>query len=216
MRIERPNPYIWVTWLSKLIAGENQCAWASWFRSHYKWDKLPGDFDLAQWTTEHNQLLQRRRDQLESEGFSVYTEDQNSFKIEGKTGIEVSGKADIVAIKENIAYVEDCKTGTPRNSDHMQVLIYMLTLPVATTHCKGKKLEGHIVYKNSVVDIPLSKINDELKDLFKQTVLSVGGSEPLRKVPSWGECRFCDISKADCPERIDTEPTATVEEHDLF
>jgi len=216
MKTERPNPFIWVTWLTKLMAGENQCEWASWFRSHYKWDKLPGDFDLAQWTAEHNQLLQKRRNQLESEGFTVYTEDQNSFKIEGKTGIEVSGKADIVAIKENEAYIEDCKTGTPKNSDHMQVLIYMLTLPIATTHCKGKKLEGRIIYKDSIVDVPLSKINDQSKELFKKTVLSVGGSEPLRKVPSWGECRFCDISKADCPERIDTEPTATAEEHDLF
>jgi hypothetical protein len=198
------------------MAGECQCQWASWFRSHYKWDKLPGDFDLAKWTTEHNQLLQRRRDQLESEGFTVYTEDQNSFKIRGRTGIEVSGKADIVAIKENEAYVEDCKTGTPKNSDHMQVLIYMLSLPIAITHCKARKLEGRIVYKDSIVDVPSSKINDELRELFKQTVLAAGGSEPLRKIPSWGECRFCDISKADCPERVDTEPTAAAEDHDLF
>ena len=74
----------------------------------------------------------------------------------------------------------------------------------------------NIIYKDSIVDVPLSKINDQSKELFKKTVLSVGGSEPLRKVPSWGECRFCDISKADCPERIDTEPTAAAEKHDLF
>ena len=98
----------------------------------------------------------------------------------------------------------------------MQVLIYMLTLPIATTHCKGKKFEGRIIYKDSIVNVPSTKINSELKELFKQTVLSVGGSEPLRKVPSWGECRFCDISKADCQQRINTEPTVTAEEHDLF
>ena len=31
---------------------------------------------------------------------------------------------------------------------------------------------------------------------------------PAKKAPSLQECRFCDISVADCPERIDaaTEP----------
>jgi len=216
MSVERANPFIWVTWLTKLMAGESQCQWASWFRSHYKWDKLPSDFDLPKWTVEHNELLHKRKVQLEAEGFTVYTEDQNSFKLVGKTGIEVSGKADIVAIKEGKAYVEDCKTGNPKHSDHMQVLLYMLALPIATTHCKGLKLEGRIIYKDLVADIPSSKIDDELKELFKKTVLSIGGSEPPIKVPSWGECRFCDISKADCPERIDSQSIATATDHDLF
>ena len=216
MRVERSNPWIWVTWLTKLMAGESQCEWASWFRSHYKWDKLPSDFDLARWTIDHNELLHKRRDQLEAEGFTVYTEDQNKFKVIGKTGIEVSGKPDIVAIKEGKGYVEDCKTGEPKHSDQVQVLVYMLALPIVATHCKGLKLEGRVVYKDSVVEIPSSKIDDELKELFRKTVSTIGGSEPPRKVPSWGECHFCDISKADCTERIESEPTATSEDHDLF
>ncbi|UCG58789.1 MAG: hypothetical protein JSU70_04600 [Phycisphaerales bacterium] len=32
---------------------------------------------------------------------------------------------------------------------------------------------------------------------------------------SWGECRYCDISKADCPERIDIA-TQAVTDHNLF
>ena len=216
MNEARSNPYIWVTWISKLLSGESQCEWAAWFRSHYKHDKLPSNFDLAKWTTEHNEMLHKRRDKLEAEGFNVYTEDQNSFKMEGKSGLTVSGKADIVAIKADKAFVEDCKTGNPKTSDHMQVLIYMLTLPVATAHCKGLKLEGRILYKDAIVDIPSSKIDQELKELFKQKVLLVGGTEKPRKIPSWNECRFCDISKTDCPERIDVQPTATSAEHDLF
>ncbi len=98
----------------------------------------------------------------------------------------------------------------------MQVLVYMLTLPLATTHCKGLTLEGRITYKDSAVEIPSSKIDDELRKLLKKKIHLVGGVEEPRKVPSWGECRFCDISKADCPERIGVEPTATSEDHDLF
>lgn len=216
MAVERSCPYIWVTWLTKLMAGENQCEWASWFRSHYKWDKLPSDFDVAKWTTEHNALVHRRKNQLEAEGLTVYAEDQNSFRVEGKTGIVVSGKADIVAITEDAALVEDCKTGNPKNSDHMQVMIYMLMLPVAAGHCKGRSLEGRIIYKDSTVDVPSSKVDDGLRQLFKKTVLTVGGPEAPGKAPSWGECRFCDISKADCPQRVDAEPAAAAEDHDLF
>jgi len=212
---ERPNPFIWVTWLSKLMAGEKQCEWASWFRSHYIWDKLPSGLDLAKWTADHAQLLRVRRAALEDQGFTVYAEDQNSFMLMGKTGIEVSGKPDIVAIRGQEAYVEDCKTGSPRHSDHLQVLVYMLSLPHVEGPWKGLKLEGRIVYGNTVVDVPASKIDAQLKKLFRKTVLAVGGPEPARKFPSWGECRYCDISKTDCSERIEIRP-GTASSHGLF
>jgi len=93
---------------------------------------------------------------------------------------------------------------------------YMLMLPIAVRHCKGRNLEGRIIYKDAAVDVPSSKVNDDLKLLFKKTVLTVGGPEPPKKAPSWGECRYCDISKTDCLERIDAEPTVAAEDHDLF
>jgi len=213
--LERPNPFIWISWLSKLMAGEKQCQWACWFRSHYRWDKLPSGCDLARWTAEHAQLLRSRRAALEAQGFTVYTEEQNSFTLMGRTGIEVSGKPDLVALRDQEAYVEDCKTGTPRHSDHFQVLVYMLSLPHVDGPCKGRKIEGRIVYGNAVVDVPASGIDTPLKELFRKTVSTIGGPEPAQKVPSWGECRFCDISRADCPERIETERKVT-DDHDLF
>jgi hypothetical protein len=216
MAVERESPYIWVTWLTKLMAGESQCKWASWFKAHNTYEKLPSDFDLAKWTAQHNDLLQNRRTELELQGFSVYVEDQNSFKIVGKDNIAVSGKADIVAIRESEAYVEDCKTGKQKHSDSLQVLTYMLVLPVATTHCKGLRLNGRVVYRNNVVEIPASKIGEDFGDRFRNIVHEVGGVGPLKKAPSWGECRWCDIPKAECPVRIDSRPTATPKDHDLF
>ncbi len=97
--VERSNPFIWVSWLSKAMAGEKQCEWACWFRSHYQWEKLPSGLDLAKWAANHAELLQARRATLEAEGFTVYVEDQNSFTLIGETGIEVSGKPDIVAVR---------------------------------------------------------------------------------------------------------------------
>jgi hypothetical protein len=212
---ERSNPFIWVSWLSKFMAGEKQCEWAPWFRSHYTWEKVPSGLDLAKWTADHTQLLRARRAALEADGFTVYAEDQNSFKLMGETGIEVSGKPDLVAVRGSEAYVEDCKTGTPRHSDHFQVLVYMLALPHVDGPCKGRKLDGRLIYGSTIVDIPSSKIDADLKGLFRKTVLTIGGPEPARKVASWGECRYCDISQADCPERIDTE-TKVTGNHGLF
>jgi hypothetical protein len=213
--VERPNPFIWVSWLSKLMAGEKQCEWASWFRSHYVWEKVPSGLDLAKWTADHAQLLRARKAELEAEGFTVYAEDQNSFTLVGETGIEVSGKPDLVAIRGQDAYVEDCKTGTPRHSDHFQVMVYMLALPHVEGPWKGRRIEGRIVYSTAVVDVPASKIDAGLKELFRKTVLTIGDHEPARRAPSWGECRYCDISKGDCPERIEIERRAT-STHDLF
>jgi hypothetical protein len=211
----RLNPFVWISWLSKLMAGEKQCEWATWFRAHYQWNKLPSGLDLAKWTADHAELLRARKANLEAQGFTVYAEDQNSFTLVGKTGIEVSGKPDLVAIRGKEAYVEDCKTGTPRHSDHFQVLAYMLALPHVDGPWQGLKLEGHIVYNNAIVDVPSAKIDAHLRDLFRKTVATAGGAESARKVPSWGECRYCDISKADCPERIEIERKAA-SNHDLF
>ena len=213
--LERPNPFLWISWLSKLMAGEKQCQWACWFRSHYRWNKLPSGCDLARWTADHAQLLHARRATLEAQGFTVYTEEQNSFTLIGKAGIEVSGKPDIVALRGPEAYVEDCKTGTPRHSDHFQVLVYLLSLPHVEGPWKGRTMEGRIVYPHAVVDVPSTKLDGTLRDLFRKTVLALGGPEPARKVPSGGECRYCDISKADCPERIEIERRRT-DDHDLF
>lgn len=214
--VRRSDPFVWVSWISKLMAGEHQCQWASWFRSHYQWNKLPSSFDLARWTAEHMEMLRARRATLEAQGFTVYTEGQNAFKLTGETGIQVSGKPDIVAIREPETYVEDCKTGTPRHSDHFQVLVYMLSLPHMEGAGRGRRrLDGRIVYGNRIVDIPSAKIDAQLRELFRKTVLMIGGQKPARKVPSWGECQFCDISKADCPERIDSKPQAAGN-HNLF
>jgi hypothetical protein len=65
------------------------------------------------------------------------------------------------------------------------------------------------------VDVPSSKIDADLKELVRKTVQTIGGPEPARKVPSRGECRYCDISRADCPERVEIVSRA-IGNHGLF
>ena len=50
-RLRDGGPYIWATWLTKLLAGEDSCEWSSWFKSQYDsrtWEKAPSNYDLAQ------------------------------------------------------------------------------------------------------------------------------------------------------------------------
>ena len=217
MKSLRSEPYIWVTWLTKLLAGESACEWSAWFRAHHKdYDKLPVDFDLAKWTMEHGELVNSRREQLRNDGYDVYVEDENAFRRIGKTGIVVSGKPDILAIRDGQGVIEDCKTGRPRTSDQLQVLVYMLLLPINNERCRNIALSGRVVYRTSAVDIPMTALDDAFRGRFVELVQRVGGDSPLAKVPLWSECRWCDIGPADCLYRV-TEPPESVEaQTDLF
>ena len=69
MPTPREHPYIWATWLAKLLAGQDQCEWAGWFRAHYQdWARQPSDFNNAQWMLDHTALLNRERERLEQRG----------------------------------------------------------------------------------------------------------------------------------------------------
>jgi len=106
----RSGTYVWVSWLTKQMAGEESCRWRLWFKANNKFDKMPSDFDLAKWTADHTQLLHSRADHLRADGYAVYLEGQNDFRLKGSSGATLSGKADIVALKDGDACVIDCKT----------------------------------------------------------------------------------------------------------
>ena len=217
MAVLRSDPYIWVTWLTKLLAGESMCEWSSWFRAHHKnYDKLPVEFDVATWTIDHRELVNARRDELLDEGYAVHIEDENAFRRIGKTGIVVSGKPDILAIRDNVGVIEDCKTGRPRTSDQLQVLVYMLLLPIGNPLTENVSLSGRVVYKTNGVDIPASGLDDKFQERLVEIVRKVGGEKPLPKSPTWAECRWCDIGPADCLYRVSEPPESAEAETDLF
>lgn len=203
------SPYIWVTWLAPLLAGSHHCQWAAWFKANFKFDKETSDEEfLADWNMKHENLLNQRADYLESQGYKVFIENDNYFKILGKDKkTYIAGKADIVAIKGDEVIVEDCKTGRKRAYDPMQVLLYMLLLRISggPEHCRGKNIEGRLVYGDETMDIPSTMLTDDFRSAFRDLVGAVSGIEPARKAPGSGECRFCKVPSAYCPERMDNQ-----------
>ena len=127
----RPTPYIWVTWLSRLLVGDDSCIWASWYRVHYQdFRKSEGSsFDLAKWKMSHTRLLRQIRDSLRADGHTMTMEDQNAFKLTGNSRATLAGKPDMIGTApDGRVTVYDAKTGTQKASDAAQVMIYLYAL----------------------------------------------------------------------------------------
>lgn len=214
MATPRRDPYAWVTWLTPTLAGDAQCLWAPWFQAHYTFDKLErGDFDLAKWKVEHNAMVAKRATALTEGGWQVYLEDQNQFRLKGKT-ITVAGKPDIVAVRDTQAIVIDEKGGKRRDSDVQQVLLYLLALPLTHPAVNGKTLRGEVEYRDGILPIPTTAFTETERQRLVATIRRIGEATPPARVPSARECGFCDIAKTDCPDRIE-RATETVETADF-
>jgi len=208
----RDAPYVWVTWLTKLLAGENKCEWALWFKSRHKYDKLESGFDLDRWTREHDELVEWRAAKLRDSGHhDVRVEDANKFRVEGKSGTTVAGKPDIAVFTEESVSYEDCKTGKKRDSDHVQVLLYAL---LTSKHLKAP-MTGSIVYRDSVQPVDMLRLPD-IGEKFKTTMARLTSDSPPAKAPSYAECRYCDIAKAYCSARVQDTGDSSVYKTDDF
>ena len=205
MPTSRSSPYIWVTWLSKLLSGEASCEWASWFKAHYErgsYSQTPSTFDQAGWQLNHTRLVGRIRDRLEDEGRSVSVEAQNQFTLAGRVAT-VGGRPDIIAVSGDSVIVCDAKTGQPRISDQVQVMTYMYAVPMAFPDYRGMPVGGLVVYEDHEVAIPPEAVDGPFKTDMVDLIHKLSGDEPARKVPSGSECGFCDITAEDCADRIE-------------
>ena len=202
---ERDRPFITVSWLKRLMIGENSCEWASWFKSHYQhYETVESDFDEVRWNMDHTRLLRDLRTEREGLGEKVMLETQNRFTYETSANVAISGTPDLIAITPDgeKATIFDAKTGRKRGSDKVQVMIYMHLLPLALPEYGGMTLEGVVAYQDSRVLITAADADASFVEHFENWVNIVSAPLPAPKVPSRWECRYCEISKSECPERI--------------
>lgn len=202
MAERRTGKFIWVTWLSKLMIGEASCVWSIWFKTRYKYEKIPGDFDHAKWQVTHNRMLHELKSEREQVGEKVFTENQNYFRFEVRPNLVVAGKPDLIAVSGDNVTIYDCKTGQPRDSDTIQMMLYMYCTPLCLATCKDKKPRGVLIYSTDSIEIPADAIDTEFIGNFDYFIDILNSNEPPKKVPSTSECQFCDITSADCPERV--------------
>ncbi len=194
----RDSPFIWVSWLTKIMTGETTCQWQGWFKSKNKLtEEQPNDFNLVGWTIDHTKLLTELQRELIKAGYNPVVEQPIKHKILD-TDMVVSGKIDCIVEKEDEVVVYDCKTGKERSSDQAQVMIYIYFL--SKNEVYKKPIKGIVMYKDKKVEISNLPENFEENFNFFVEVLSSTDSPPKNAGES---CRFCSITKTDCPERID-------------
>ena len=199
----REHPYIWATWLPRLLTGENSCEWAVWFKAHYQdWPRQPSDFDQAQWLLDHTALVNERISNWEVGGYDTDVEAQNRFEMRGSTAA-LAGRPDIIARREDDGVIVDAKTGHDSPSHVVQVMIYLYAVPKALQRYRTAKLHGQVTYRDHTVRVPAEAMDEAFVQNLGALIRRLSADEPARRVPSRQERRFCDISAADCPVRVD-------------
>jgi hypothetical protein len=204
MTVRRASPYVWTTWLSKLLVGDQSCEWATWFRTcHERYEKAPSSFDAAGWKMAHTALLDRKYRQLIEASHSVSIEGQNKFTLKGMCAT-LGGKPDLIGLNGS-GTIYDVKTGQPKPSDHAQVMVYMWAVPLALQRYKGLRFDGLVVYPDHEVKIPAEAVDEAFVGNLAGLIKRVSAEAAPRRVPSLDECRFCDLTVKDCAERVEAE-----------
>ena len=200
---QREHPYIWATWLPRLLTGENSCEWAIWFKAHYQdWTRQPSDFDQAQWLLDHTALVNERIRNWEVGSYEVDVERQNAFALQGRMAT-LAGRPDLIAHREDSVVIVDAKTGHDSPSHAVQVMIYLYAVPRAMQRYRETKLSGQVTYQDHTVRVPAEAVDEKFIQNLGALIRRLSADEPARRVPSPQECRFCDITAEDCPVRID-------------
>ena len=87
-------------------------------------------------------------------------------------------------------------------------MIYQYALPLALPQYRNVRIGGEVIYPTHTVRIPRGTLPSEFIEDLGSLIRRLAADTPPQRTPSYAECRFCDISAADCAQRIDaaTEP----------
>ena len=150
------GPYVWPTWLPKLLVGLDRCEWKIWFQVHHDgrtWDKLDSDFNLTRYNIEHTELLRLCTEEYEQRGFTVTVERQNEFRL-NLAGATISGRPDLVASRDD------------EPGHEIQVMLYIAWLPLADGRYRQVKVSGQVYYgEDAVIDVPGSTVDDRFREI---------------------------------------------------
>jgi hypothetical protein len=203
MAIPRQQPYVYVTWIAKLLAGDTSCEYLAWFKAHYKIKKQATTLDLARWTADHATLVRRTAAALCAEGYAVSLERQNYLSLASTQNTFVlAGTPDIIAVKDEQALVVECKSGTSRNADVLQTQVYQAMLGCTAAY-DGYQIDGRVQYRDQAIEIPAASIDATFRDRLRRLVNVVGNPQALLPTPSVQECRWCDLTTTECPARME-------------
>jgi hypothetical protein len=162
-------------------------------------------------------MVNQRADELRVRAGPSPIEEQNAFKQKGKkTGAVLSGKPDIVATRGADAARRRLQVRRAEG----QGLLAGRDLPRdAAAHPRRSAPDGawsaSCATATGAVTIQPEEMTPDVRARISAQLLETGGLVPPAKVPSERECAFCDIGRADCPERLELAAAAATTT-DLF
>ena len=115
----------------------------------------------------------------------------------------LADKLDLVARKGDELVIIDAKTAKPRPAHAIQVMVYMYAPPRTQEQYRNLTIAGQVAYPDHVVDIPAEAVDGAFVSNVIALINRLASETPARRAPSSGECRNCEITPADCPERTD-------------
>ena len=208
----RTSPYMYVTWIPRYLTGDKSCLFAAWFKAnHQGYAKMPSNFNSAKWLMDHTDLMNKLVAELEERGCEILIESQNSFKVESaRSGAVTGGKPDVIAVHpDGRTVIYDAKTGQESASHIVQVQIYMYLLPKVRNEdwrWRDRRFEGAVVYADgSERHIAADSVDDAFVARLGEFMRKMTSDMPPRRVPSLAECGWCELTSADCPDRIEPD-----------
>ena len=164
---------------------------------------------------EHTKLLNQQRDAWINSGRDVYVEGQNAFRLRGKLAT-LAVRPDLLAVNGNDVLIIDTKSGREQPWHHVQMMIYQYALPRAFPQYRNAQMGGEIIYQSYTVRVPRGALPQQFIEGLGCTTRRQAADTPPKRVPSAAECRFCDITAADCPERVEDGDQTVDETTDEF
>ena len=82
----------------------------------------------------------------------------------------------------------------------------MYALPRALERYKGLRIAGQVAYPDHLVDIPADAVDGNFVENLGGLIRRLASQMPAWRVASLAECRFCEVTPADCPDRADEGP----------
>lgn len=197
----REQPFIWVTWLASVLAGP-KCGWAPWFRTNHELRVTqPDDPDAPMWRARHEEIVDRVDSGLVATGLT--TERELPLKVTFEDGVSIFGKADLVAtdVDSRSIVIYEAKGGKwPQPSDQIQLLIYMWLMEATVEESEAWDISGWLVRQQD--NDPFESLPEGFDDSIMLGIEYLTSPNPPARVPG-SHCRFCSITRVDCPVRQD-------------
>ena len=84
-------------------------------------------------------------------------------------------------------------------------MMYMYALPKTLDQYTENRIARQVAYPSHVVDISAKAVGHAFSQNLAGLMSRLASQTPARLLPSSGECRFCEITAADCSIHMDEE-----------